>query len=313
MLLSILIILANYYCFNYILFYQKKRALSAQCYTHTFNNPLMQQLIYFIKKFRYFLLFLLLEIMALVFIINHHSYHKSKFVHSANNISGSIYNKSNSITTYFNLKATNNLLAEENTRLKNLLAKKEFSKNLDFLIMIDSSTYFQKYTYTVAKIINNNYTQRNNVLTLNKGKKHGLTTDLGVVNSRGVVGVIGNVSANFATVQSILNSYSKINIRLKNSHHFGTLIWDGENYSTVQITDIPRQANITVGDTVVTGGKSTIFPEGIGIGAVKDFHFKNKQYQQINIALFNDMSEISHVQVIKNLLGNEQKNLENEE
>lgn len=270
----------------------------------------MQQIVYFIRKYRYFLLFLLLEIFAIIFTIQHHSYHTSKVVNSANSISGGFYKKVNSINEFFLLKTENKLLIEENVRLKNILEKKEINYNKEGSIVSDTSQYFQKYEYSLAKIINNNFTKRNNTLTINKGTKHGLTSDLGVINSNGVIGVIENISQNFATVLSILNSNSKINVRLKNSYHFGTLIWNGKSHTTTQLIDIPRQAIIKIGDTVITGGKSAVFPEGINIGIIKDFKFENNQYQQINVLLFNDMSSIGYVQIVKNLQKNEQTNLE---
>ncbi len=270
----------------------------------------MQQIVYFLKKFRYFLLFLTLEILALYFTVQHHSYHKSKFVNSANFISGGFYYKISSISDFYHLKGENKLLIEENTRLKNLLEKKPISNNFGGFSIIDSSLYSQKYEYTAAKIINNNYTKRNNFLTLNKGNNHGVIADMGVINSNGIIGVVKNISSNYSTVLSILNKSSKINVRLKNSNHFGTLIWDGKDYNVLQITDIPRQAEIKITDTIITGGKSVIFPEGIPVGVIKDFKFENNQYQQINISLFNDMSAIGYVQVVKNLEKKEQLNLE---
>ena len=270
----------------------------------------MQQIIYFIKKFRYFLLFLLLETLAIFFTIQHHSYHTSKFVNSANSISGGFYNKVNSINEFFLLKNENRLLVEENVRLKNLLDQKGVSYNKESFTVVDTSKYFQKYEYSVAKVINNNFTKRNNFLTINQGAENGLTPDLGVINSSGVIGVIKNVSSNYATVLSILNNNSKINVRLKNSNHFGTLIWDGKKHTTTQIIDIPRQAVIKVGDTIITGGKSAIFPEGINIGVIQDFKFENNKYQQINLLLFNDMSSIGYIQIVKNLQKNEQDKLE---
>jgi rod shape-determining protein MreC len=270
----------------------------------------MQQIFYFIKKFRYFLLFLALEILAVIFTIQHHSYHNSKFINSANAITGGIYNRVNSINEFFNLKIENQILSEENARLKNLLENRVIENNKESFIVVDTLHYIQKYEYFSAKIINNNFSKRNNSLTLNKGSKLGVTTDLGVINSNGIIGVIKNVSSNYATVLSILNSNSKINIRLKNSNHFGTLIWDGKDYNITQITDIPRQAVIKIGDTIITGGKSAIFPEGINVGVIKDFKFENNRYLEINISLFNDMSALGYVQVIKNLQKNEQSHLE---
>ena len=270
----------------------------------------MQQIIYFIKKFRFFLLFLVLEILAINFTIQHHSYHKSKFVNSANAISGGFYNQMSSITDFFHLKIDNKILMEENTRLLNLLQHKGVT--VDTLFVASEQPSIQKYNFTVAKIINNNYTKRNNFLTLNKGTNQGVKVDMGVINSRGIIGVIKSTSNNYATVLSILNSNSKINVRLKNSDHFGTMVWDAKSYLNTQIIDIPRQASIKVGDTVITGGKSVIFPEGIPVGTISDFDIKNNQYNKINVALFNDMSAIGYVQVVENLQKEEQLQLESE-
>jgi len=270
----------------------------------------MQQIIYFIRKFRYFLLFILLEILAFIFIIQHHSYHNSKFVNSANSITGGVFSTVSNVNDFFKLKSENKRLIEENTRIKNLLNKQDLNYDSTSFKINDSAKYGQKYEYTFAKIINNNFTNRNNSLTLNKGSKLGITSDLGVINSNGIIGVTKSISKNYSTVLSILNNNSKINVRLKNSNHFGTLVWNGEDYNILQLIDIPRQAHIKEGDTIITGGKSAIFPEGITIGAIKDFNFENNQYQNINIVLFNDMSAIGYVQIVKNLERIEQINLE---
>jgi rod shape-determining protein MreC len=270
----------------------------------------MQHLIYFIRKYRYFLLFILLEILAFYFTIQHHSYHQSKFVNSANFISGGLYNKVNSINEYFHLKTENQLLNEENALLKNQLEIIQTAKNDSIYTVIDTTYNIQKYEYTVAKVINNNFVKRNNYLTINKGTNNGISPELGVVNSKGIIGVVKNVSPKFATVLSILNSNSKINVRLKNSNHFGSLIWNGNDYNFVQIIDFPRQAKLKKGDTIITGGKSAIFPEGISVGTIHTIVIKNHQYHQINVKLFNDMSAIGQVQIVKNLQKEEQLNLE---
>jgi len=270
----------------------------------------MQQIFYFLSKFRYFLLFVLLEIVAFIFIFQHHSYHKSKLVNSSNFVTGGIYSQINTINEFFHLKSENQRLNEENTQLKNLIERRTYTNISNDFEIANDKEHNQKYEYTSAKIINNNFTKQNNYLTLNKGEKQGLNADLGVINSKGVVGVIKSTSNNYSSVLSILNNYSRINIRLKNSNHFGTMSWNGYDYNMVQITDIPRQVNIKGGDTIITGGKSAIFPEGILIGFVKDFVFENNQYKLINISLFNDMSSLGQVQVVKNLQREEQLTLE---
>jgi rod shape-determining protein MreC len=134
---------------------------------------------------------------------------------------------------------------------------------------------------------------------------------MAVMNSKGIIGITDNVTNNYARVQSILNKNSKINARLKNSNHFGSLEWDGENYNIVQLMDIPRQAILKIGDTIETGGKSTIFPGGIPIGTISEINKGNTVDNKIHIKLFNDMSNLGFVYVVKNLHKEEIRSLEN--
>ena len=260
----------------------------------------MQQIISFLYKNKLFILFLLLEVLAIIFTIQSHSFHKSKFVNSANFISGGIYNRVNNFKEFLLLKKENQRLAEENAYLKNLIELKNEETGIAETTVVDTSRYKQKYSYTAAKVINNNYRKNNNYLTIDKGSNSEIEPDQGVINSKGIVGITKSVSNNYATVLSILNVNSRINAKLLNSHHFGTLSWDNKDFNVVQLQDLPVQASIYVGDTVVTGGKSTIFPEGIPIGTIRDFKTRNNRYEFVNIALFNDMSSIGYVQVIRN-------------
>ena len=272
----------------------------------------MQQLIYFFQKFKYFLFFLLLEIIALALIFNNLDFHKSKFINSANSVTGGFYSQISGISDYFNLKSENKLLSEENTRLKNLLAKKQsetISENADIVVL--DSTFSQKYSYTSAKIINNNYSNQFNFLTLDKGEKDNIQKEMAVFNSKGIIGITENTSPKYTRVQSILNRDSKINARLKNTNYFGTLSWDGKDFRTVQLYDIPRQAPLKVGDTIVTDGKSAIFPEGILIGSISKINKGNSADNKVDVTLFNDMSNLGYVYIVKNFDKLEIKTLEN--
>jgi len=271
----------------------------------------MQQLFYFFRKYKYFLFFLLLEFVAIFFTINNNSFHKSKFISSANKITGGLYEKTSQISNYFNLKQQNEELVLENNNLKKLVEK--YTSKSDSTItrtLIDTVKYRQKYTYTSSKVHRNSYHNQNNFILINKGKDQGVKREMAVVNSKGIIGITDDVSSNYSRVQSILNSNSKINAKLKNSFHFGTLVWNGQDYNVVQLEDIPRQANIKVGDTIITGGKSTIFPEGILIGTIQEIDTKSNT-NSIDIKLFNDMSNIGHVYIITALDKEELRTLNN--
>lgn len=255
------------------------------------------------------MLFLLLEIIALLLIIQSHSYHKSKFISSSNAVVGGIYNRTNKLSDYFSLAEENQKLAIENAHLRSLLSLKDIA--IDSVIQkVTDTIYHQEYHYITAEIINNSYAKRNNYLTINKGLKHGIQKDMGVILPNGVIGVIHDVSQNFATILSLLNENSKINVGVIGSNHFGTLAWDGKTYEEAQLLDFPRRAALKIGDTIVTGGKSVLFPEGIPIGVIKTLNLRNNYYDNITITLFADMSSLGYVYIVNNIDKKEIENLE---
>ncbi|WP_298902392.1 rod shape-determining protein MreC [uncultured Psychroserpens sp.] len=269
----------------------------------------MQQIINFVIRNKTSLLFLLLFGISLALTIQSHSYHKSKFINSANFITGGIYDKANGISSYFNLKKQNDILIEENNRLRSQVFNDGDSTTKS---IIDSTSYAGRYKLQSARIINNNYASSKNYLTINKGEQDSISEDLGVVTSRGIVGIIDNTSNGYARVLSILNTKSRINAQLKTSNHFGSLKWDGKLASIVQLTDISKFAPVREGDTIVTGGKSSIFPKGIPIGTIDGFDLDiSGDTYTINVKLFNDMTNLSHVYIIENLDAEEINRLEN--
>ena len=271
----------------------------------------MQQIIYFFQKFKYFLFFLLLELIAVSFIFNNLNFHKSKFVNSANIVTGGLYKTLSDYTEYLHLRSDNNILSDENTRLKNILERAISKSSMIDSIIVDSTKYMQKYIYTEAKIINNNYSKTFNFLTINKGKRQKIDKEMAVINSKGIIGITEKTSNNYTRVQSILSKNSNINARIKGNTFYGTLKWDGIDYNTVQLHDIERQAPIKIGDTLETGGKSTIFPEGIPIGTVLKLSQGNTADNKIDVKLFNDMSNLRYVYIVKNLDKEEILSLEN--
>lgn len=270
----------------------------------------MQQIINFVIRNKTFLLFLLLFSVSIALTIQSHSYHRSKFINSANFFTGGIYESANNVTSYFDLKTQNEILVEENKTLRaQLLNGLDSTETLSSII--DSTTYNGRYKIESAKIINNNYSATKNYLTINKGEKNGLKEDIAVITSKGIVGIIDNTSNGYARVLSILNTKSRINAQLKSSNHIGSLIWNGKSSEIVQLTDISKFAPVKQGDTIVTGGQSSIFPQGIPIGIVDNFVLDiGGDTYTVDVKLFNDMTNLSHVYIIENLDAREIQQLE---
>ena len=72
----------------------------------------------------------------------------------------------------------------------------------------------------------------------------------------------------------------------------------------MQLIDIPKAAEsyLTIGDTIVTSGRSSIFPKGILVGAIQDFRLDDAEnYFTLSVKLFNDMTNLEHVYIIENM------------
>jgi len=259
----------------------------------------MQQIISFLIKNKTGLVFIILMTIALGLTFKAHTYHNSKVVSSANFVTGNVLETSEGISQYFGLKTQNEILAEENEVLRKKLLNLSPSEDtlepkLDFIT--DTLYRIQKST-----VVSNYYDKIDNFLLIKGGVKDSIKEDLGVISSKGIVGIIENVSQEFSRVISILNTNTSINAQLKKTNHFGTLTWDGKNPNILSLVDVPRSAPVKVGDTITTGGRSLIFPENVPIGIISKYELdENVGYYNISVKLFNDMTNLKHVYVIEN-------------
>lgn len=269
----------------------------------------MQQIIFFFVRNKNFLLFSVLFLFAVVLTIQSNTYHSARFTSSANFLSGTVYAFKQNSLGYLGLQDQNTQLLNENVNLRKQL---EVFKSYSGIVQKDSSNVSIKYDIIPAIVINNSYSKTKNLITIKKGWKDGVHIDMGVITSTGIVGIVNNVSKNYATVQSLLNTNSQINARLKKSNHFGSIKWNAENANIVQLIDVNRLAPVADGDTITTDGKSTIFPEGIPIGTIKKYELGENDSYNLDIELFNDMTNLKHVYLIKNNHAMEIKDLEKE-
>lgn len=270
----------------------------------------MQQIINFLIRNKNFLLFLLLLCISLILTIQSHSYHRSKVISSTNFLTGGVYGWRYAINNYFGLKTENQRLLKENELLRNKLSV--FIKDTTSIQHTDTTTFDKPFTFIKGNVFKNDYTKADNYILINKGEKDGIHPDMGVITDKGIVGIVENTSKNYSRVISILNSNIRINAGLKKSNQYGSLVWNGKDPNIVQLETIPRQAVLKEGDTIITNGRSTIFPRGIGIGTITNYELDQSQsYFLIDVQLFNDMTDIGFVYAIQSSDATEIKSLEN--
>ena len=271
----------------------------------------MRSLINFLLRIHFLLLFIFIEVFSIYLLINNNNFHKARFVNLTRQVTGNFYTKTTKLKQYLSLAEENHRLAEENNRLLNIIESTYKSDEI-FFRSVNDTIFNQRYMYTSARIINNSINKKHNFLTLNKGNQQGLRPEMAVVSDGSIVGIVKGVSKNYATVISLLNLDLRISSKVKKNGYFGSLNWDGKGYQTAILNEIPLHADIQVGDTIITSGFSSIFPEGILIGFISDFEEKKGSFYEIEVKLSTDFKSLGNVNVIGNLLQIEKLEFENQ-
>lgn len=270
----------------------------------------MRTLLRFIQKYSNLLLFLLLEAIAIIMIVRTSSFQRSKLVGLNRQVSGYIYSKVDGAREYFSLRETNRMLVEENTELRNQIDS--------YHTLMDSSRILSefrppyRYYYLPARIIHNSVYRQYNYITIDRGKKHGVYRDMGVISDQGLVGIVLESSGNFATVIPVINRDFRLSVKLKSNNYAGILQWEGDSPDHAVLTEIPFHVEVRERDTVLTSGFSAIFPEGIQVGTVESFSLERGNFYDIRIRLTTDFQGLFHVNVIQNYRQEEQLELEEE-
>jgi rod shape-determining protein MreC len=271
----------------------------------------MRNLISFLWKNYFFFLFLILEALALFILVNTNYHQKRVVLNTTSDISGNILQVYDHVITYFKLREANEILALENAYFRNQHPEILQESDSNRLIQPDTSVR-QQYIYHPAKVISSSINRRNNYLKLNRGRSHGVEPDMAVVAPNGVVGQVVEVSENFSSVMSVLNSQTRISAKLKLSNQVGSLFWDGQDYKKGKLIDIPSHVNFAIGDTVITSGYSHIYPEGILIGIVEGFNIEpGDNFFEIDVRFSVDYNNIHYVYTIENIYREELIELEN--
>lgn len=277
----------------------------------------MRNLINFLLKNSSWFVFIFLEIVCFYFIFSSNSFQKSIYFNSSNEITGRVHAISGGILSYFGLRTENEDLLKKNGELQSQVKRLQdylYSIEKDSLkttaFLNDSLNNINSQEYITARVESNSISQVYNFIIVNKGRKNGVRNDMGAISPQGIVGVVRDVTDNYAVIQSVLNPNSRFSCKILSSNTAGTLIWETGDSRYVSLTEYPKYEKVEKGDTIVTSGFSDIFPEGIFVGTVEDFKSEtNDNFYTIKVKLSTDFGALKNVQLI-NIKDEERKELE---
>jgi len=256
----------------------------------------MYNLIRFLQKHHFILLFVLLEVIAISLLSRSHTYHSATISHNTNKVAARLYEINASVTEYFSLRQANKLLRQQNAELQKRLAWHETHQTAPDSLLRDTV-----FDFLPARAISFTSHLRNNYIIINKGRRDGVQKDMGLVAPEGVVGIIIGVSDRYATAMSLLHKYATLSIRFKNNDQVANLHWKGGDYRFGEVVDIPTHVELQQGDTILSSGHSLVFPEGLMIGTVDDFVPSERgSLNTARIKYAVDFNSLRNVYVVKN-------------
>ncbi|MDR3297547.1 MAG: rod shape-determining protein MreC [Prevotellaceae bacterium] len=269
----------------------------------------MGNLLKLILRFRAAIVFVMLESLALMMLSYGSYYQQTRLFGAMQMVQNFCFDVVSEVTDYVSLKRYNEELLSENARLRNLL---DHYQHADTTLQAKRS-YDQRsgklMTYIPANVVGGTTNKQHNFFTLNVGEWEGVSPEMGVITDDGVVGIVVNTSAHYATVMSLLNRDFRISGRLRRTGYLGSLQWGGVNYREVMLTDVPQHVPVEVGDTVETSGYSSMFPEGIFIGTVSSYAMQKGNFHELRVQLNLDFKKLRYVNVVKFMRQDELKKL----
>lgn len=251
----------------------------------------MQNLLQFLWKNHFTLLFAVLEVFAFSLLVSTNNFHNTKFHQFGVAVSGRIFEVQHAYTQYLGL-------TDENKKLRDINAKL-----LSYQINRNIVTTERQLGFEVipTNAINSTYHLDNNFVIIDAGKLDGIEPAMAVMSPNGAVGIVRTVSDHYASIIPIIHSNSDISARLKSSNYFGQCTWHGFNETQATLENIPNHVNINAGDTIVTRGAGGIFPADIIIGfALETEKNESSGFQKITIELAADFRNLRSLYVIKN-------------
>ena len=120
------------------------------------------------------------------------------------------------------------------------------------------------------------------------------------------MGQVTSVSSGFCTAGSILHSATLVSSVIKK---FGTLCtarWDGRDPRFAELLYVPRHLQVGAGDTVLTSGFNSVFPEGTLVGLVESAEFpENESFLKVRIELSTDFAALDYVYLVRDRMASE--------
>ena len=170
------------------------------------------------------------------------------------------------------MHAENQRLREENERLEAALAQYLHldEENRRLAELVNLHRIYEDYSMLAASIISHSPGNWSASFIVNRGQADGIAVNMAVLGAGGLVGRISMVGPNYAVVTPLIEDGFAVAAEGVRSGDWGSVSGDINlsSYGLVRMNYIERDADLVIGDEVMTSSISSIFPPGIHIGHI---------------------------------------------
>jgi len=130
------------------------------------------------------------------------------------------------------------------------------------------------------------------------GNNRGIKKNMPVVGYSGLIGKVTNVDVNISIIQTLFDLNARVSVVDERTRAFAILRWNGGNYLVLE--GIPIEAEINIGDTLITSGYGSVYPKGIHVGYVTGVKKEeNLLLKQVQVMPFEPIYSIEELFILK--------------
>ncbi|MEG2061543.1 MAG: rod shape-determining protein MreC [Alistipes sp.] len=275
----------------------------------------MRKLFEFIRSIYVFVLFVVLEIVAISYYARSTYYTEARLLSHSNRVAGGVHSLFTGVQRFFFLGDENRALLGRVTQLEERLAQYREAENAAQLDGYMASIGVSKYRLSVATVVSNSVNRAQNLITLNRGRADSVVVEMGVLSPEGaMVGYVVDCTEHYAVVMSVLNTSFRASGRLVDTNYSGSIYWDGLDQSVVVLDELSKYADPQPGQEVVTTGFSEYFPPDVLIGWVESAELnETRTAYRVRVRLAAEISRQADVVLVENRDLYEIRDLENSE
>ncbi len=206
------------------------------------------------------------------------------------------------------LTEENQSLQDENAALREQQERAERleKENERLRQYLDMKTKYPELQFEEGMIIGHAAGNYMTGFTLNRGSLHGIAVNMPVVVKEGIVGYVTEVGLNWCMVSTLIEDKGAVGAYVARSGSLGMVSGDPsmKERGVCKMSYMDEEADIQVGDTILSSGTGSVYPADLPIGTVTEV--QHDEYNRTPVAIIApavDFSSLQYMMIVTGYAG----------